>query len=31
MLNSEDYIRAMREMDGEYVGNRPIKLKKSSW
>lgn len=21
----------MREMDGKYVGNRPIKLRKSSW
>ncbi|CAI5444113.1 unnamed protein product [Caenorhabditis angaria] len=29
--DSEDYIRAMREMDGKYVGNRPIKLRKSSW
>lgn len=30
-LNQDDYIRAMREMDGKYVGNRPIKLKKSDW
>ncbi|CAI2348895.1 unnamed protein product [Caenorhabditis sp. 36 PRJEB53466] len=29
--DSEDYVRAMREMDGKYVGNRPIKLRKSSW
>jgi hypothetical protein len=21
----------MREMNGKYVGNRPIKLRKSSW
>ena len=21
----------MREMDGKYVGNRPIKLRKSNW
>ncbi|KAI3385310.1 hypothetical protein SNEBB_002018 [Seison nebaliae] len=28
---SIDMIRAMREMDGKYVGNRPIKLKKSTW
>jgi len=27
----EDFIRAMREMNGKYVGNRPIKLRKSSW
>eukprot|EP01022_Parablepharisma_sp_SALTPOND_P016681 TRINITY_DN2500_c0_g2_i1.p3 TRINITY_DN2500_c0_g2~~TRINITY_DN2500_c0_g2_i1.p3 ORF type:complete len:199 (-),score=24.10 TRINITY_DN2500_c0_g2_i1:3289-3885(-) len=27
----EDYIRAMKEMDGKYVGNRPVKLSKSNW
>ena len=27
----EDYIRAMKEMDGKYVGNRPVKLSKSKW
>ena len=27
----EDFIKAMREMNGKYVGNRPIKLRKSSW
>ena len=26
-----DYIRAMKEMNGKYVGNRPIKLRKSTW
>ncbi|XP_065154840.1 RNA-binding protein 42 [Paramisgurnus dabryanus] len=26
-----DYVRAMREMNGKYVGSRPIKLRKSSW
>ncbi|XP_029643574.1 RNA-binding protein 42 [Octopus sinensis] len=26
-----DFVRAMREMNGKYVGNRPIKLRKSSW
>lgn len=26
-----DFIRAMREMNGKYVGNRPIKLRKSNW
>ncbi|CAH8479378.1 unnamed protein product [Schistosoma guineensis] len=26
-----DFTRAMREMNGKYVGNRPIKLKKSEW
>ena len=27
----EDYAKAMKEMNGRYVGNRPIKLTKSSW
>lgn len=26
-----DYVRAMREMNGRYVGSRPIKLRKSTW
>ncbi|OON19328.1 hypothetical protein X801_04805 [Opisthorchis viverrini] len=26
-----DFTRAMREMNGKYVGNRPIKLKRSDW
>ena len=31
ILNVDDYVRAMREMNGKYVGNRPIKLTKSAW
>ncbi|KAE9549726.1 hypothetical protein FO519_007060 [Halicephalobus sp. NKZ332] len=27
----DDFVRACREMDGKYVGNRPIKLRKSNW
>lgn len=27
----DDYIKAMREMQGHYIGARPVKLKKSSW
>lgn len=27
----QDFVRACREMDGKYVGNRPIKLRKSNW
>jgi RNA recognition motif-containing protein len=27
----EDYIKAMREMNGKYIGNRPVKLRKSNW
>lgn len=26
-----DFIKALREMNGKYVGSRPIKLKKSNW
>ncbi|CAH1239649.1 RBM42 [Branchiostoma lanceolatum] len=26
-----DFVKAMREMNGKYVGNRPIKLRKSTW
>ena len=28
---SEDYLRAMREMQGKYIGLRPCKLRRSSW
>jgi RNA recognition motif-containing protein len=30
-LNQEDYAKAFRDWNGKYVGNRPIKLKKSTW
>jgi len=26
-----DFIKALREMNGKYIGNRPCKLRKSSW
>jgi hypothetical protein len=26
-----DMVRALKEMDGKYIGNRPCKLKKSTW
>ncbi|XP_023324904.1 RNA-binding protein 42 [Eurytemora carolleeae] len=26
-----DFTRAIKEMDGKYVGSRPIKLRKSNW
>ena len=29
--NSDDYIKALREMNGKYVGHRPISLKRSQW
>ena len=31
IMDVNDYIKAMKEMDGKYVGNRPIKLKRSTW
>ena len=31
LMSQDDYIKAMREMNGKYVGNRPIRLKKSDW
>jgi RNA recognition motif-containing protein len=29
--NPDDYVRAMKEMDGHYVGKRPLRLTKSDW
>ncbi|CAI8027765.1 RNA-binding protein 42 [Geodia barretti] len=26
-----DFIQAMREMNGRYIGNRPMRLRKSTW
>ncbi|KAJ3104186.1 RNA-binding protein 42 [Phlyctochytrium planicorne] len=26
-----DFVKALREMNGKYIGNRPIKLRKSTW
>lgn len=26
-----DFVKAMKEMNGKYIGNRPIKLRKSTW
>ena len=26
-----DMAKALREMNGKYVGNRPVKLRKSNW
>lgn len=31
IMDVDDYIRAMKEMDGKYIGNRPVKLKRSTW
>lgn len=27
----DDYLSAIRDMQGKYVGNRPVQLKKSKW
>lgn len=29
--DSDEYVRAMREMNGKYVGSKPVKLTRSSW
>jgi len=26
-----DFVKAMKEMNGKYIGNRPVKLRKSTW
>lgn len=31
LREANDYMKAMKEMHGKYVGNRPIRLKKSTW
>lgn len=31
LTDSKDFVRAMKEMNGKYCGNRPMKLRKSSW
>eukprot|EP01130_Rhizamoeba_saxonica_P012082 TRINITY_DN505_c1_g1_i1.p1 TRINITY_DN505_c1_g1~~TRINITY_DN505_c1_g1_i1.p1 ORF type:complete len:267 (+),score=67.92 TRINITY_DN505_c1_g1_i1:487-1287(+) len=30
-LDSGDYVRALREMNGKYIGNRPCRLSRSRW
>lgn len=29
--NPNDFLNALKEMNGKHVGNRPVKLMKSSW
>eukprot|EP00730_Choanoeca_flexa_P016024 TRINITY_DN7490_c0_g3_i2.p1 TRINITY_DN7490_c0_g3~~TRINITY_DN7490_c0_g3_i2.p1 ORF type:complete len:265 (+),score=45.31 TRINITY_DN7490_c0_g3_i2:194-988(+) len=29
--DGKDYLKAMKEMQGKYIGNRPVKLRKSNW
>ena len=30
-LDAMDAVKAMREVNGKYIGNRPCKIKKSRW
>ena len=33
-MSFSDFVegaRALKEMDGKYIGNRPVKLRKSTW
>lgn len=31
LSDADEYVRAMREVNGKYVGAKPVKLTKSSW
>jgi len=31
LMSQDDFVKAMKEMQGKYVGNRPIRLKRSEW
>ena len=31
LKDPQDFKRAMRELNGKYIGNRPVKLGKSNW
>lgn len=31
LTNPNDFLNALKEMNGKHVGNRPVKLMKSSW
>ena len=30
-LDGADYAKALKEMNGKYIGSRPCKLRKSTW
>ncbi len=30
-IDGNDFAKALREMNGKYIGNRPCKLKNSNW
>ena len=29
--DADEYLRAMKEMNGKYVGSKPIRLRRSKW
>ena len=31
LMDPQEYLKALSEMNGKYVGNRPIKIRKSTW
>ena len=31
LTDGNDFARALKEMEGKYIGNRPCQLRKSSW
>lgn len=31
MMDPQEYLKALSEMNGKYIGNRPIKIRKSTW
>lgn len=31
LLDGNDFAKALKEMNGKYIGNRPCKLSKSTW
>ena len=31
LTKPSDFLSALKEMNGKYVGNRPVKLSKSNW
>jgi len=30
-MDPNDFLRALKEMNNKYIGNRPVKLKASTW
>jgi len=30
-MDPNDFLKALKEMNNKYIGNRPVKLKASNW